>query len=91
MLALSGTSGRSRSRDGGLSLLNIPANEHVEPGSGKGQNYMEVTTLTKLAAGDTVELSGRQTSGGSMSIYSNAEYGDNETPRLEISWVGPPS
>ena len=26
-----------------------------------------------------------------MTIYSNAEYADNETPRLEISWVGPPS
>jgi hypothetical protein len=63
----------------------------LEPGSGKGQNYMEVTTLTKLAAGDTVELSGRQTSGGSMSIFSNAEYADDETPRLEIHWVGPPS
>jgi hypothetical protein len=63
----------------------------LEPGSANGQNYMEVTTLTKLGAGDTVELSGRQTSGSAMTIYSNAEYADNETPRLEISWVGPPS
>jgi hypothetical protein len=59
----------------------------VEPGSANGQNYMEVTTLTKLGASDTVELSGRQTSGSAMTIYSNAEYADNEMPRLEISWV----
>ena len=63
----------------------------VDPGSANGQNYMEVTTLTKLGAGDTVELSGHQTSGTAMHIFSNAEYGDNETPRLEIHWVGPPS
>jgi hypothetical protein len=63
----------------------------LDPGSEKGQNYMEITTLTKLNAGDTVELAARQTSGAPMSIYSNEEYADNETPRLEIYWVAPAS
>lgn len=63
----------------------------LEPGSEKGQNYMEVTTLTKLNAGDKVGLIARQTSGTTMTIFSNEQYKDNETPRLEIYWVGPSS
>jgi hypothetical protein len=52
---------------------------------------MEVATLAKLSAGATVELAARQTSGAPMTIFSNEQYGDNETPRLAMSWVAPPS
>jgi hypothetical protein len=61
----------------------------VEPATSGDQNYMEVTTLDKLSAGDTIQLVARETGEATATIFSNEQYRDNETPRLESYWVAP--
>lgn len=51
--------------------------------------HEEVTTLAKLAAGDAIELTVRQTSGTPVTLFGNADYPTSkETPRLELYRVG---
>jgi hypothetical protein len=61
----------------------------LEPATSGNQNYMEVTTLAKLNAGDTIQLVARQTGEATATIYSHEQYPDSETPRLESYWVAP--
>jgi hypothetical protein len=56
----------------------------VQPAAGGNTSEQAVSTVTSLSSGDYVEVKLRQNSGGTLQIFSGAEY----TPEFALAYVG---